>query len=62
VSDKSREPTDEEVRQACMNYRHDFGLVSEEARQKLCFEAREWLRAWIKVVEAETENQENACS
>jgi hypothetical protein len=47
-----REPTNEEVRNACMNYRHDFGLLSEVESDKMMFEAKEWLRAWMKVVES----------
>jgi len=29
----------------CLSYRHDFGLLSPEERDKLMFEAKEWLRA-----------------
>jgi hypothetical protein len=46
-----RQPTDDEVYNACMNYRHDFGLLSEAEKQQIVFEAREWLSAWLKVVE-----------
>lgn len=48
-----REPTESEVNQACMNYNHAFGLMSDEERRALAFEAREWLQAWMKVVDAE---------
>jgi hypothetical protein len=39
----------QEVYNACMNYRHDFGLLSEAEKQQIVFEAREWLSAWLKV-------------
>jgi hypothetical protein len=29
----------------CLSYRHDFGLMSEQDRQRLRFECREWMRA-----------------
>jgi hypothetical protein len=47
-----REPTEAEVCEACLNYRHDFGLMNEEERKKLAFQAREWLLAWLKVTES----------
>jgi hypothetical protein len=31
-----------------MNYRHDFGLLSEEEKEKVRTEAKEWLLAWKK--------------
>jgi hypothetical protein len=31
---------------ACMSYRHDFGLMSDEEQNKLRREAREWLRSF----------------
>lgn len=40
--------TDAQVNSACMSYRHDFGLMSPDKREKLRFEAREWLHAWLK--------------
>lgn len=42
-----REPlTDAAYYNACLSYRHDFGLMSDEDRQKLVFEAKEWARAF----------------
>jgi hypothetical protein len=29
----------------CFSYRHDFGLLSHEEKEKLRFECREWMRA-----------------
>lgn len=42
------EPTREQILSACLSYRHDFGLLSEEDRKAVEFEAVEWLRAWRK--------------
>jgi hypothetical protein len=52
-----RDPTPEELGQACLNYRHDFGLMTPEQREKLMFEAKEWLMAWFKVVESKEEKR-----
>ena len=41
-------PTLEQIKSACLSYRHDYGLLPESERIKLHFEAREWFRAWIK--------------
>jgi hypothetical protein len=38
--------TDADYYNACLSYRHDFGLMSGEDRQKLVFEAKEWARAF----------------
>jgi len=38
--------TDADYYNACLSYRHDFGLMSYEDRQKLVFEAKEWARAF----------------
>lgn len=48
-----REPTRREVDEACMWFRHDFGLLSIAEANKVRHEARGWLRAWQKV-EGET--------
>ena len=29
----------------CLSYRHDFGLMAEQDRQRLRFECKEWMRA-----------------
>lgn len=42
-------PTPAEIDDACMWFRHDFGLLDDADAERLRFEAREWLRAWIKV-------------
>jgi hypothetical protein len=45
------DPTPEQVYNACLSYRHDFGLLSVEDRKIVAFEAKEWLRAWQKTLE-----------
>lgn len=32
----------------CLSFRHDFGLLSEEERNRIRFQAKEWLYAWRK--------------
>lgn len=41
------EPTPAQLDSACMSFRHDFGLLDEDERASVRFEAREWLRAWL---------------
>lgn len=45
-------PTDAQVASACMSYRHDFGLLSDDERKTVMFQAREWLHAWQKEIAA----------
>ncbi|MBK7362859.1 MAG: hypothetical protein IPJ01_11225 [Micavibrio sp.] len=41
-----KELTDEIlVENVCLSFRHDFGLMNNEEREKLRFECKEWLRA-----------------
>ncbi len=42
------EPSEAQLADASMWYRHDFGLMSEEDQKRLIFQAKEWLRAWRK--------------
>ena len=42
------EPTETETNDACMWYRHDFGLLQGQQRAMVQFQAKEWLRAWHK--------------
>ena len=46
-----REPTIEEINQACLNYRHDFGVLGDEEKIRIAQEAKRWLVAWMNVVE-----------
>jgi hypothetical protein len=43
-------PTDEQVRSACMWYRHDMGLLTVSEAAAVKTEARLWLRAWQKEI------------
>jgi hypothetical protein len=45
---KNGEPTEVQLADVCMWYRHDFGLLSDEEKKRLMFEAKERLRAWRK--------------
>ena len=40
------DPSCMDVWNACLSYRHDFGLLPDADQKALEFEAREWLRAW----------------
>ena len=33
------------INNVCLSYRHDFGLMEEQDRQRLRFECKEWMRA-----------------
>ncbi len=33
------------INNLCLSYRHDFGLMSEEQKDMLRFECREWIRS-----------------
>jgi hypothetical protein len=44
---QQRKPlTDADYVNACMSYRHDFGLMAQDQRDKLLFTAKEWARAF----------------
>jgi hypothetical protein len=38
--------SDSDLVNACYSFRHDFGLLSEEDRKTLMFQAKEWARAF----------------
>lgn len=40
--------TETQINSACMSYRHDFGLLDQEERDRVRWEAKEWLHAWLK--------------
>ncbi|MCV9963517.1 hypothetical protein OIU34_16565 [Pararhizobium sp. BT-229] len=48
VYENNWEPTDAQLNSACLSFRHDFGLLGEEERARVRFQAREWLRAWMR--------------
>lgn len=31
----------------CLSYRHDFGLMNEEDKEKIRFQCKEWMRSMI---------------
>jgi hypothetical protein len=41
----SRFNSDTFIENVCLSYRHDFGLMTEQDRQRLRFECKEWMRA-----------------
>lgn len=43
-------PTNAQVFDACLSYRHDFGLMSDEGRRNVKVEARAWQYAWHKTI------------
>lgn len=46
----SAEPTRAQVFDACLSYRHDFGIMDKEKAMSLQYEAMEWLRCWRKAL------------
>jgi len=42
------EPHQEDVRNACYYFRHDFGLLSPETQEEIRYTAKQWLYAWSK--------------
>ena len=41
----SRFNSDTFIDNVCLSYRHDFGFMAEQDRQRLRFECKEWMRA-----------------
>ena len=41
----SRFNSDIFIDNVCLSYRHDFGLMAEQDKQRLRFECKEWMRA-----------------
>jgi len=46
-----RTPTQAEINSACLYRNHSFGLMDDDGRKRLAWEAAEWLHAWRKVAE-----------
>src|SRR5690606_22494577 len=44
------EPTQAQIDDACMWYRHDFGLLDDEEREHMRSQARAWFGAWGKAL------------
>ncbi len=51
-------PTPAQLNSACMSYRHDFGLMEEDERERLRWSAKEWLHAWRKEFAVGSERSE----
>lgn len=51
MEDAIREPTVMEIGNACLAYRHDFGLLTEDDAANVWAEAKAWHEAWAKVWE-----------
>jgi len=47
----NREPTEAEIIYACIYYNHEFSMLSDEIKNKLRREAKEWFNAWKKTKE-----------
>jgi hypothetical protein len=43
-----KELDEEQIASVCLSMRHDFGLMSQEEREKMMFEARSWEHAFRK--------------
>lgn len=46
--DHSDPPSLDQLNNACLSYRHDFGLLSPEDKNAIQHEALAWLQAWQK--------------
>ncbi len=44
----NKKPSLKEINDACLFFRHDYGLLNSEEQKNLRFEAQEWLSAWKK--------------
>lgn len=43
-------PSNIDLYNVCMSYRHDFGLLTEKEQNNIRVEAKEWLEAWGKIL------------
>jgi hypothetical protein len=53
------EPTDDTLASACISYRHDFGLLNENERKTVMWQAKEWWRAVAKEMSARALTQKD---
>ena len=44
-------PSKEEIDSACLSMNHGFGLMDIELKNRMRFEAKEWLHAWGKEIQ-----------
>ena len=47
-SEPKRELREKQIADACLSYRHDFGLLNKDEQARLMLEARDWERAFRK--------------
>lgn len=59
-TEKEAEPTDEQLFDVCLSYRHDFGLLNQKEQELVRFQAKEWRRAWQKTMEHGPSNASKA--
>lgn len=52
--------TDKQIKNICLNYRHDFGLMNESARQQLQAECKQWIIAIQKEFPENVEKEQFA--
>jgi len=45
LGDISRFNSDTFIDNVCLSFRHDYGLMAEQDKQRLRFECKEWMRA-----------------
>jgi NTP pyrophosphatase (non-canonical NTP hydrolase) len=48
IPENNWQPTEAQINSACMSYRHDFGLLEGEERERIRSQARWWLQAWMR--------------
>lgn len=46
----SEDLTTDQTYNACMSYRHDYGLLEEDARWKVAWQCREWARSILRAI------------
>lgn len=46
------DPTPEQIFNACLNFRHDYGLLNDADAGVVKWNALEWLKAWKKALGA----------
>lgn len=45
LSALNKPPTDAQIYSVCFSFRHDFGLLTQNERELMIFEARKWWKA-----------------
>lgn len=55
-----RVPDATDLANACLYFRHDFGLLPDSEMNRVMFEAKHWLEAWNKAFEDKDKKWEEA--